>query len=59
MSAKKKTVRRPKHSKATANVAAPYPASVISMAARNLINVVAVSAVSGTVLLGLMIAKRF
>jgi hypothetical protein len=34
-------------------------ASTISIAARNLINMAAVFAVSGTVLLGLLAAKRF
>jgi hypothetical protein len=34
-------------------------ASTLSMAAQNLINMVAVSAVSGTVLLGLLAAKHF
>jgi hypothetical protein len=58
MSGKKKTSQRPESSKARINVAL-YPASVVSMAARNLINMVAVSAVSGTVLLGLLIVKRF
>jgi len=41
-------------------VAAPSRASsMISMATQNLINMVTVSAVSGTVLLGLLAAKHF
>ena len=36
-----------------------YAASTISVATQNLINMVAVSAVSGTVLLGLLAAKHF
>jgi hypothetical protein len=58
MSGKKKTAQRPESSKATINVAL-YPASVVSMAAHNLINMAAVSAVSGTVLLGLLLVHRF
>jgi hypothetical protein len=58
MSAKSKPAR-PKRTKTKANVATIYPASVISMATHNLINMVTVSAVSGTVLLGLLIVKRF
>jgi hypothetical protein len=38
MTAKKKMAQRPKSSKAKINVAALYPGSVVSMAARNLIN---------------------
>ena len=37
----------------------PAAASALSMATQNLINMIAVSAVSGTVLLGLLAAKHF
>jgi hypothetical protein len=37
----------------------PAAASALSMVAQNLINMVVVSAVSGTVLLGLLAAKHF
>jgi hypothetical protein len=36
-----------------------YGASMISMATKNLINMVVVFAVSGTILLGLLAAKHF
>ncbi len=51
---KKKTGRKPK-----SNQGAIQAASTISMATQNLINMVAVTTVSGAVLLGLLAAKHF
>jgi hypothetical protein len=58
----KTTSQRPKRKNASKTSKANLPpaaASALSMVAQNLINMIAVSAVSGTVLLGLLAAKHF
>jgi ketopantoate hydroxymethyltransferase len=57
--AAKTTPRKAKRKKSRASPSTAYPASTTSVAAQNLINMVAVSAASGTVLLGLLAAKHF
>jgi hypothetical protein len=57
MAAKRKTTQQPKASKAI--VDALPAARVIAIAAQNLTNMIAISAVSGTVLLMLLIIERF
>jgi hypothetical protein len=47
-----------KHKKSKTSPRSAYAASTLSMAAKNLINMVAVSAGWGTVLLGLLAAKH-
>jgi hypothetical protein len=49
----------PKRKKSKTTPSPTYAASTISVAAQNLINMVVVSAASGTVLLGLLAAKHF
>jgi hypothetical protein len=58
--AAKTTSQKPKR-KDTSKTANPPPAAALalSMVTQNLINMIAVSAVSGTVLLGLLAAKHF
>jgi hypothetical protein len=56
------TTTTPQKSKRKKSKAVPTPAhaaSIVSMATNNLINMVAVTAVSGVVLLGLLAAKHF
>ena len=55
----KTTSQKPKRKKSKTGSRPAYAASTISIAARNLINMVVVFAASGTVLLGLLAAKRF
>jgi hypothetical protein len=55
----KTTSQKPKRKKSKTGSQPAYAASTISIAARNLINMAVVFAVSGTVLLGLLAAKRF
>jgi hypothetical protein len=50
---------RPKRKRSKPSPRSADATSTLSMAAQNLINMVAVSAVSGTVLLGLLAAKHF
>jgi ketopantoate hydroxymethyltransferase len=51
--------QRPKRKKSKTTSRSAYAASTLAVARQNLINMVAVSAVSGTVLLGLLAAKHF
>jgi hypothetical protein len=51
--------QKPKCKKANTNLTLAYVSSTLSMARQNLINMVAVTAVSGAVLLGLLAAKHF
>jgi hypothetical protein len=51
--------QRPKRKKSKTSPPPASAASTLSVATQNLINMVAVFAVSGTVLLGLLAAKRF
>jgi hypothetical protein len=51
--------QKPKRKKVRANLRPPYMSSRLSMAARNLINMVAVTAVSGATLLSLFAARHF
>ena len=51
--------QKPKRKKGKMNLTPAYVSSTLSMATQNLINMVAVSAVSGAVLLGLLAAKHF
>ena len=55
----KTTPQKAKRKKSMTGPPPAYPASTISMATRNLINMVVVFAVSGTILLGLLAAKHF
>jgi hypothetical protein len=57
MSAKTPPQRPRKKSKTS--LPSAYAASTLAVATQNLINMVTVSAVSGTVLLGLLAAKHF
>ena len=50
---------RPKTAKRKKSKTSPAPAHAASVATQTLINMVAVSAVSGAVLLGLLAAKHF
>ena len=51
--------QKSKRKKAKANRTPAYVSSTLSMAAHNLVNVVAIIAVSGMVLLALLAAKHF
>ncbi len=53
------TPQKSKRKKSKKSPPPVYAASAISVVTQNLINMVAVSAVSGTVLLGLLAAKHF
>jgi hypothetical protein len=55
----KTTPQKAKPKKSKTSPTPTYAASTISMATQNLINMVAVFAVSGTILLGLLAAKHF
>ena len=55
----KTTPRKAKRKKSKTSPPSAYAASTISMAMQNLINMVVVFAVSGTILLGLLVAKHF
>ena len=57
--AAKQTLKKTEHQKSKAGPSPVYAASALSVARQNLINMVAVTAVSGTVLLGLLAAKHF
>jgi hypothetical protein len=56
--AAKTTPQKAKHRKSNPRPP-PYAASMLSVAAQNLINMVAVCAISGTVLLALLAARHF
>ena len=51
--------QKPKRKKAKMNLTPAYVSSTLSMATRNLISMVAVTAVSGAVLLGLLATRHF
>ena len=51
--------QKTKRKKAKTNLALAYLSSTLSMATHNLINMVAVTAVSGAVLLGLLAVRHF
>ena len=51
--------QKPKRKKSKAGLRPAYAAATISVATQNLFNMVAVFAVSGTVLLGLLAARHF
>jgi hypothetical protein len=55
----KTTPKKPKRKQSRAGPPLAQTASAISIAKQNLINMVAVSTVSGAVLLGLMAARQF
>jgi len=55
----KKTTPKKKRQPSKASPPLADASSILSMATRNLINMVAVSAVSGAVLLGLLAARHF
>ncbi|MBR0831458.1 hypothetical protein JQ596_38730 [Bradyrhizobium manausense] len=55
----KTTPQSSKRKKSKGNSPPAFAAPTLSVAAQNLINMVAISAVSGTVLLGLLAAKHF
>jgi hypothetical protein len=55
----KTTSQKAKRKKSKASPPPVYAASTLSVVTQNLFNMIAVSAVSGTVLLGLLAAKRF
>jgi hypothetical protein len=55
----KTTPQKPRRKTAKLNSSRAYPASTVSMATQNLINMVAVMGVSGAVLLTLLAAKHF
>jgi hypothetical protein len=55
----KTTSQSPKRKKSKTSPSPAYAASTILVALQNLINMAVVSAVSGTVLLGLLAAKHF
>jgi hypothetical protein len=57
--AAKKAPKKTKHQKSKASPPPVYAASTLSVATQNLINMVAVAAVSGMVLLGLLATKHF
>ena len=59
MPAKKTTPQKAKRGKSKASVLPAPATSMISVATQNLINMVAVFAVSGGVLLGLLAARHF
>ena len=54
-----RTSQKSKRKKAKANRALAYVSSTLSMARHNLVNMVAITAVSGAVLLALLAARRF
>jgi hypothetical protein len=54
-----RTSQKSKRRKAKANRTLAYVSSTLSMATRNLVNMVAITAVSGVVLLALLAARRF
>lgn len=51
--------QKPKRKKANTNLTPAYVSSTLSMATHNLINMVAITAVSGAVLLTLLAARHF
>jgi hypothetical protein len=51
--------QKSKRKRAKANRTPAYVSSILSMATHNLVNVVAITAVSGMVLLALLAAKHF
>ncbi len=51
--------QKPKRKEAKTNLALAYASSTLSMATHNLINMIAVTAVSGAVLLGLLAVRHF
>ena len=55
----KTTPQKAKRKKSKTSTPPAYAASILSVATQNLINMVALSAVSGTVLLGLLAAMHF
>ncbi|MDB5606612.1 MAG: hypothetical protein JWP25_3512 [Bradyrhizobium sp.] len=55
----KTTPQKTKRKKSKTSPPPVYAASAMSVVTQNLVNMVAVSAVSGTVLLGLLAAKHF
>jgi hypothetical protein len=55
----KTLLQKPRRKKVKMNLTPAYVASTRSMATRNLVNMVAVTAVSGAVLLGLLAARHF
>ena len=55
----KKKPKKPKREKAKPSLAQPLAKSLVSMAVRNLVDMLAVVSVSGTVLLSLLAAHRF
>jgi hypothetical protein len=55
----KTTPKKAKHEKSKPNAPPVCATSTLSMATQNLFNMIAVSAVSGAVLLGLIAAKHF
>ena len=54
-----RALQKSKRKKAKANRTPAYVSSTLSMATHNLVNVVAITAVSGMVLLALLAAKHF
>jgi len=54
-----RTSQKSKRKKAKANRTLTYVSSTLSMATHNLVNMVAITAVSGAVLLALLAARRF
>jgi ketopantoate hydroxymethyltransferase len=57
--AAKKAPKKTKHQKSKVSPPPVYAASTLSVATQNLINMVAVTAVSGMVLLGLLATRHF
>lgn len=57
--AAKTAAPKQKRKKSKASPAPAYPSSIIVIAGQNLINMVAIAAVSGAVLLTLLAAKHF
>jgi hypothetical protein len=55
----KTVLQKPKRRRAKAKLTLAYVSSTLSMATQNLINMIAVTAVSGAVLLTLLAAKQF
>ena len=55
----KATPQKAKRKKSKTSLPPAYAASTIAMATQNLINMVVIFAVSGTVLLGLLAVKHF
>ena len=54
-----RTSQKSKRNKAKANQTLAYGSSALSMATHNLVNLVAITLVSGTVLLALLAARHF